>query len=189
MADFSGPGGAFNVVSTYDLNRAIHIMSPESWDAIFRGLYGYEEFGTVYGFYQDKLAIQSFFGLDLVTPSGWGWPGIIIPILSVASMAYSSWQTMKINPATDPQQKMMQKIMLFVMPVMFGWFTIQVASGVGLYWAAGNIFLIIQNIIVFKFFPHKIGRGEAVENGKLPKMNKEEKAAKKRDKERNKERK
>jgi YidC/Oxa1 family membrane protein insertase len=107
--------------------------------------------------YDEMRSIQTFFGLNLVAPSGIRWPGVIIPVLSVLSMVYSSWQMAKMNPATDQQAKMMQRVTMFVLPVMFGWFTISAAAAVGLYWTAGNIFLIAQNLVVHKFFPHKTG--------------------------------
>jgi membrane protein insertase Oxa1/YidC/SpoIIIJ len=114
-----------------------------------------ESLGALRSAYSEMLNIQTFFGLNLVTPSGIRWPGIIIPVLSVASMVYSSWQMSRMNPATDPQAKMMQKVTMFVLPVMFGWFTISAASAVGLYWTAGNIFLIVQNLLVMKFAARK----------------------------------
>ena len=113
--------------------------------------------------HNEMLGIQTFFGLNLVTPSGIRWPGIIIPILSVLSMVYSSFQMTRMNPATDPQAKMMQRVTTYVLPVMFGWFTITAASAVGLYWTVGNIFLIAQNLIVHRFFPHKVGAASAEE--------------------------
>ncbi|MCL2575748.1 MAG: YidC/Oxa1 family membrane protein insertase [Defluviitaleaceae bacterium] len=154
----SGVEGAFYSMDVGDMNRVIHLFTPEHWQTVFDSLTG--EYAShlpiVQGAYDARQSMQSFFGLDLVTPSGWAWPGIIIPILSTGTMVYSTWQNQKMNPATDPQQKMMQRMMMFVMPLMFGWFTVQAASAVGLYWTAGNVFLIAQNLIVFKFFPHKL---------------------------------
>ncbi|MCL2854090.1 MAG: YidC/Oxa1 family membrane protein insertase [Defluviitaleaceae bacterium] len=107
-------------------------------------------------YYDAKMSVQSFLGLDMITPSGWAFPGIIIPVLAVLTMAYSSFQLSKINPATDDQGKMMQRISMFVLPLMFGWFTVGAASAVGIYWVAGNIFMIVQNFVIFKFFAHKL---------------------------------
>ncbi|MCL2235035.1 MAG: YidC/Oxa1 family membrane protein insertase [Defluviitaleaceae bacterium] len=108
------------------------------------------------GYYDAKMQVQNFLGLDMITPSGWAFPGIIIPILAVITMAYSSWQMQKINPPQDDQAKMMQRIMLFAMPLLFGWFTVGAASAVGVYWVAGNFFMIAQNFIIHKFFTHKL---------------------------------
>ncbi|MCL2168634.1 MAG: YidC/Oxa1 family membrane protein insertase [Defluviitaleaceae bacterium] len=150
-----------------DLNRAIHVLTPEHWEAIFYGLRHTDpqNYSLLRYYYDARMTIESFFGLNLVTPSGWTLPGIVIPILSAGTMAFSSWQMQKLNPATDPQQKMMQKMMLFVFPLLFGWFTVNAASAVGLYWTMGNFFLIAQNMVVLKFFPHKIGLVEAPEKG------------------------
>ena len=150
----------FNTHSVDYINRAIHVFTPEHWENIFYSLQGSPHYTLVHQAYMDRLAVEDFFGLNLVTVSGWGWPGIIIPILAAGTMAISSWQMAKVNPATDAQTKMMQRIMIFALPLMFGWFTATAASAVGIYWAVGNIFLIAQNIIVFKYFPHKIGMGE-----------------------------
>lgn len=157
VADHSA---AFYTANPVDLNRAIHVFTPENWTEIFNSLQNTVYYDAVRSAYDARMVIEDFFGLNLVTVSGWGWPGIIIPILAAGTMAISSWQMAKVNPATDAQTKMMQRIMIFALPLMFGWFTATAASAVGIYWAMGNIFLIVQNVIVFKYFPHKIGMGE-----------------------------
>jgi len=66
---------------------------------------------------------------------------IFIAILTVASM----WvlQKMSMQATTDPQQKSMNNIMLWVMPLMFGFFSLTLPSGLSLYWVASNIISII----------------------------------------------
>ncbi|MCL2354065.1 MAG: YidC/Oxa1 family membrane protein insertase [Defluviitaleaceae bacterium] len=144
------------------INRFINAFTEYDWNTVFYAIEsGYaSHYDAVRYLYNNVMTAETFFGLNLVTSSGWAWPGIIIPILSVGTMVLSSWQTSKLNPATDPQTKMMQRITMTVLPLMFGWFTVGAASAVGLYWVAGNVFLIVQNLIVLKFFPHKIGLGE-----------------------------
>jgi YidC/Oxa1 family membrane protein insertase len=46
-------------------------------------------------------------------------------------------------PGMDPAQR---KMMAFMMPAMFGFWTWTVASGLALYWAGGNIIGIIQQL-------------------------------------------
>jgi YidC/Oxa1 family membrane protein insertase len=145
-----------------EMNRAIHVFSQSDWDTIFSNLVG-TQYETIRYLYEAKLRVETFFGLNLVTVSGWAWPGIIIPILSAGTMAFSSWQNSRINPTIDPQQKMIQRVMIFVLPLMFGWFTATAAAAVGLYWTMGNVFLIIQNFVVVKYFPHKIGLAQKPE--------------------------
>jgi YidC/Oxa1 family membrane protein insertase len=66
---------------------------------------------------------------------------IFMAILTVASM----WalQKMSTQPSTDPQQQSMNRIMLWVMPLMFGFFSLTLPSGLSLYWVASNIISMI----------------------------------------------
>jgi len=66
---------------------------------------------------------------------------IFMAILTVVSM----WllQKMSTQPSTDPQQQSMNRIMLWVMPLMFGFFSLTLPSGLSLYWVASNIISII----------------------------------------------
>ena len=174
---------ALHVMTNYDWNVIFGVLEGQTVSEIFNN-YGYVlryhagdgifspltqemleatvanvpagQLDTLRYYYEAKLRVQSFLGLDMVTPSGWALPGIVIPILAVLTMAYSSWQMQKINPPQDDQAKMMQRIMIFVMPLAFGWFTVGAASAVGVYWVAGNVFMIGQNFIIHKFFAHKL---------------------------------
>lgn len=47
------------------------------------------------------------------------------------------------SAASDPQQQQMQNTMLWMMPLMFAFFTLQFPSGLALYWAATNVFSVI----------------------------------------------
>jgi YidC/Oxa1 family membrane protein insertase len=42
--------------------------------------------------------------------------------------------------------------MLYIMPVMLGFFTYQVNAGIGLYWVISNIVGIAQQYLINKFF-------------------------------------
>jgi len=66
---------------------------------------------------------------------------IIMAILTVASM----WALQKISvqPTTDPQQQSMNRIMLWIMPLMFGLFALTLPSGLSVYWVISNIISII----------------------------------------------
>jgi YidC/Oxa1 family membrane protein insertase len=66
---------------------------------------------------------------------------IFMAILTVASM----WalQKMSVQPTADPQQQSMNRIMLWVMPLMFGLFSLTLPSGLSLYWVVSNIISMI----------------------------------------------
>lgn len=66
---------------------------------------------------------------------------IFMAILTVASM----WalQKMSTQPSTDPQQQSMNRIMLWVLPLMFGLFSLTLPSGLSLYWVVSNIISMV----------------------------------------------
>ena len=69
------------------------------------------------------------------------WAGLTLPVLTAATQ----WvvQRMSTMPSTDPTQAQMQRTMEF-MPLMFLFFSFQVAAGLTLYWVVSNIYSIAQ---------------------------------------------
>jgi YidC/Oxa1 family membrane protein insertase len=65
----------------------------------------------------------------------------ILPIFFIISMFLMQYMTPA--PGMDPTQR---KMMAFMMPAMFGFWTWSVASGVALYWAGSNIVSVIQQV-------------------------------------------
>ena len=74
-----------------------------------------------------------FFWLDLGRPD----PYYILPILVAVTM----WaqQKMMSPPSADAQQASMSQSMQLMMPIMFGYITLQYASGLALYFVISNI--------------------------------------------------
>lgn len=68
-------------------------------------------------------------------------PFYILPVLTGATQ----WvvQRMSTMPTTDPQQQQMNRMMEF-MPIMFFVFSLQVASGLALYWVVSNVYSFFQ---------------------------------------------
>src|SRR4030095_726550 len=64
-------------------------------------------------------------------------PLYILPVLTGATQ----WvvQRMSTMPSTDPQTQQMNRMMEF-MPIMFFIFSLQVASGLALYWVVSNVY-------------------------------------------------
>jgi YidC/Oxa1 family membrane protein insertase len=79
-----------------------------------------------------------FLWLNLSRPD----PYYILPLLTVATMWLQ--QKMMATPSADPQQQAMADSMALTMPIMFGMITLQVASGLALYFVATNVFGIVQ---------------------------------------------
>ena len=57
-------------------------------------------------------------------------------------------QKMSTTPVTTPQSASTNRMMLWMMPIMFGYFTLNFETGLALYWVMSNIAgIIIQGFI------------------------------------------
>ncbi len=81
--------------------------------------------------------ISKFLWLDLGQPD----PYFILAIIVGGTM----WVQQKMTqaPAVDPGQQSTSRMMLLMMPLMFGFLTLMFPSGLALYWAVSNIIGII----------------------------------------------
>ena len=85
---------------------------------------------------------SSFLWLDLALPD----PLPVLPVLVGASM----WMMQKMTtmPAADPKQQSTNRMMLWMMPLMFGFFSLSFPSGLALYWVVSNIIgVVIQGFV------------------------------------------
>ncbi|HEY49402.1 MAG TPA: YidC/Oxa1 family membrane protein insertase [Dehalococcoidia bacterium] len=85
---------------------------------------------------QEQVPLDShFLGLDL------GSGSLIMAILVAVSM----WilQKMSSSPSADPSQQSMQRMLLWIMPLMFGFFALTFPSGLSLYWLLTNLISIL----------------------------------------------
>jgi YidC/Oxa1 family membrane protein insertase len=133
------------------LARIINRFTPEEWQLVYD--YIPDAYLPDIQFMVNEIAqIQNFFGVSIVEPSGMSFPGILIPIITGISMFISSWlmQQRTYDPNADERTVMTQKMMLFVMPVMMAVFTINLVAAVGVFWITGQIFQIIQDIVLLK---------------------------------------
>jgi len=86
---------------------------------------------------------SDFFWMDLAHPDRTG----ILPIL-VASSTYIQ-QKMTVMPSTDSRQMQMNSMMQWMMPLMLGFFALQFASGLAIYWVVSNIVsMVIQYFVL-----------------------------------------
>ncbi|WP_263366889.1 membrane protein insertase YidC [Edaphobacter bradus] len=76
---------------------------------------------------------------DLQSPDPWH----ILPIVMVVSQILMQLYTP--SPGVDPQQ---QKMMAFTMPAVTGYFVWNYGSGLGLYWAVGNLISIASQMVM-----------------------------------------
>ena len=85
-----------------------------------------------------ELRHAHFFWLpDLSQPDPWH----ILPIFMIVSMFLVQFYTP--SPGVDPAQA---RMMAFMMPAISGYWTWNYASGLALYWAIGNVIMIVQQL-------------------------------------------
>jgi YidC/Oxa1 family membrane protein insertase len=89
---------------------------------------------------------------------------IVLAIIVGGSM----WVQQKMTqaPAVDPRQESTSRMMLLMMPLMFGLLSLSFPAGLGLYWAVSNIIGIITQYFVtggwgYLKFPSPFGREPA----------------------------
>jgi YidC/Oxa1 family membrane protein insertase len=58
-------------------------------------------------------------------------------------------QRLATPPTTDPRTQSTNQMMLWMMPLMFAFFTLQVPSGLGVYWGVSNIVGVIMYAFVY----------------------------------------
>lgn len=91
---------------------------------------------------------------------------ILIPIIAVATTWFVSKQSQmmtqakkdkeeKKKPQQDDPSAQMTKSMTMMMPIMTGFFTFTLPSGLGIYWIISNVMQIIQQFCLNKYFDKK----------------------------------
>lgn len=111
----------------------------------------------------------SFFGLNLATkPSEFLSAGYLLLLIPVVTAGLQFIQTKMMSPkpvkgypgdskkeekekeSTDESMAAMQQQMMYMMPLMIGYFAFQFPIGLAIYWNTVTIFSIIQQKILFK---------------------------------------
>ncbi|TET26890.1 MAG: membrane protein insertase YidC [Dehalococcoidia bacterium] len=105
-------------------------VTPEDFLGISRYLYSWPMVYSVLPLY------SSFLWLNLATPDRL----LILPILVGGTMWLQ--QKMVTPTSADPRQQAQSRMMLWMMPLMFAFLTMQFPSGLALYWVASNIITI-----------------------------------------------
>ncbi len=96
-----------------------------------------------WSYIQDAIPLASkFLWLDL------GQPDFILPFLVGISTYFQTKTTQ--TRSTDPRTQSMNQMMLWMMPLMFGWFSLTVPSGLALYWMTTNLIGIGTNYFVYR---------------------------------------
>jgi YidC/Oxa1 family membrane protein insertase len=168
----------------YVIGQPLTYMLGYSADKIKTLLDTVPEANRIAGFYAQIGAVKfheilnmQFLGLDLSLVPTWRpnvlfgpemstyLPLVILPILSFVSTILSNklmmMSTMKRNNSNDNKDASqdasvaMQKNMMFIGPMMTLWVSFQFPAGLGLYWFAGNVFQIFQQLYLNKYIINK----------------------------------
>jgi YidC/Oxa1 family membrane protein insertase len=95
-----------------------------------------------------------FLGMNLSQPEWTTLPiiGISIPILAIIVALTTYVQSKVTTPPTggDPQASQMSNMMVIYMPLLLGYFAINFASGLAVYFVVSNLFGIAQYAIMGK---------------------------------------
>ena len=112
--------------------------SPEALARLSQHLYSWLPFADTVVPLNSK-----FLWLDLSVPDP---SPFVMPVLVGVSMWLQ--QKMTMMPSPDPRTASTNRTMLWMMPIMFGFFTLNFESGLALYWIVSNIVgIIIQGFI------------------------------------------
>lgn len=84
---------------------------------------------------------------------------LLIPILAVVSSLLTNkitmLQTGQNKTNDNSQASQMQKSMLWMMPLMSGFFTLTLPSGLGIYWIISSVMQIVQQLVLNYYFDKK----------------------------------
>ena len=121
-------------IALFQVIRVAVGTSPEALLKLSDRLYGWS-------FINEAVPLNSqFLFLDLGTSS--------IPLAVMVGVATFYQQKFSPRaPSRDERSASMARTMLWMMPLLFGWFTLTVPSGLGLYWLVTSIFSILTTYL------------------------------------------
>ncbi|MGH2586304.1 MAG: YidC/Oxa1 family membrane protein insertase [Dehalococcoidia bacterium] len=101
-----------------------------------------------------RLYSWSFIQEAVPLPTNFLWLDLGQPnLIMVVFVGVTTWLQTKLSltqtSMSSPQAAQTQTMMLWMMPVMFAWFTISVPSGLAVYWTVSNIIGIVMNYFVY----------------------------------------
>ena len=116
-------------IALYQTIRFTLGATPESLLALSQRLYAVP-------FLRTAVPLERhFLWMDMAKPD----TTLIMAVLVGGTTWLQQRMTMSTRTATDPQQQSMNQTMLWMMPLMLAFFTLQFPSGLALYWVATNV--------------------------------------------------
>jgi YidC/Oxa1 family membrane protein insertase len=144
--------------------QKLHKGNPQKLNAEIAKLYKEEGVNPAGGCLPLILQLPVMYGLfDVLRSfhyeSNLGWlfwhnlakpdPTYILPILVAASTFFMQRQTMAMTPQ-QPGMESSQKMMLWIMPIVFGYISSRFPAGLAFYYVVSNLFQVAQTTILLK---------------------------------------
>lgn len=145
---------AGDVISTDHIIDVLAKFNTTQWAELKEAFPAIEDIITTNS--AEIMRTNSLFGvLNIANNPGWKFPGILVPIIAAAgafvqNKTISSTSKNNQKKEDNPTMNTMNSLNT-IMPIMSGVFCIMMPIGIGLYWIAGSVFSIIQQILVNKY--------------------------------------
>jgi len=122
------------------------------WIGLYQALFRLAQAGKLQEGFLWIPSLAKPVGLDwLWPPANWQWPDtpayLVLPILTVVTQIVVQKMMTPSDGPSDPQQAAINQAMM-MMPFMFGFFAIQVPSGLSLYWVTMNLLTLLQQFLI-----------------------------------------
>ena len=124
--------------------------------------------GTVVSIDLIHTKLDTFNGQRVMMPNSalsgfrweWGVIGLLlVPVLATAIQYVSTIILAKSNGQSAEQQKSMRMVNL-LMPLMSLWFCFSMPAGLGVYWIANSLWMMIRESLLGKFYTKKLNEEE-----------------------------
>ena len=157
--------GTIDLSNVNDVVMLVANIKADDWNTILATLG--DSGNALLPLLDTKNNIETFLTIPLVSKCGLSFPSIIVPIVAgVTTFLQSKVMTSLMNTTASAENdqaaamtQSMNKMMLYFMPIMMAFFCLQVPAGLGVYWTISNIFGILQQIFLQKFYKKKLAEG------------------------------
>ena len=98
------------------------------------------------------------------------WPQLglfLIPVITAAFSLLQSKISQDQTPAANDQAASSTKTMMYLMPIMSLWIGFVMPGALGLYWCAGSVLQIIQDVVLYRIFNKQLDAEDAERNARL----------------------
>lgn len=165
----------FDLANQTQLGQFLSHLNTTQWSTVLNNIKDPSTVDAINNALQTKMQYETFLGFNVVDAPNilmsTQWWAILIPIIAGASTYIFTKLTMAANGQVqsaasksgepNPGESMM-KTMNIVMPIMTGAFAYTMPIGLALYWIAGNIIMLGQQMIVNKILEKQDAKMEAL---------------------------